>query len=148
MGLVIPSSLAARRCWRTGGLFAFVGYRWQAVHLAAVDALTDKGVLVSLMAAAKPMADSRREAVRVLVAQPPGAQLGCAGRQQIAGLCVPDGVPHDAGRGFVVRPVIPAILVVVLSAAGCAKAPVARNIGHYPAAVQTDACEVLSFIHG
>ena len=100
------------------------------------------------MAAAEPMADGRRKAVRALVAQPPGTHFGRAGCQQIAGLCVPDGVPHDAGRFFIMRPVIPAILVVALSAAGSAKAQVASNIFHHLAAVQTNAGKVLSFIHG
>ena len=55
---------------------------------------------------------------------------------------------HDAGRFFIMRPVIPAILVVALSAAGSAKAQVASNIFHHLAAVQTNAGKVLSFIHG
>ena len=100
------------------------------------------------MAAAEPMADGRRKAVRALVAQPPGTHLGRAGCQQIAGFGIPDGVPHDAGSVFITRPIIPAILVVALSAAGSAKAQVASNIFHHLAAVQTDAGKVLSFIHG
>ena len=148
IGLVIPSSLAARRWWRTGGLFAFVAYLRQAVHLAALDAFPRKCVLVSWMSAAEPMADGGRKAVRAFVTQPPGAHLRRTAGDQVSGLCVPDGVPHGAGRVFIARPVIPAILVVALSAAGSAKAQIARNVGHYPAAVHADAGEVLSFIHG
>ena len=98
--------LAARRCWRTGGLFSYSAYRRQAVHLAAVDTFPRKCVLVSSMAAAEPMADGRRKAVRALVAQPPGTHLRRAGCQQIAGFGIPDGVPHDAGSVFITRPII------------------------------------------
>ena len=80
MGLSNSIILAARRCWRTGGLFRIVrtGGRL-STSLRSIRSRAN--VYLSSMAAAEPMADGRRKAVRALVAQPPGTHLGRAGCQ-------------------------------------------------------------------
>ena len=76
-------------------LLFFAAYRRQAVHLITPNALFIEDVLACRMPAAAAVDARRCKAVCAFVTQPPGTQLGCAGRQQVAGLGIVHRVPHD-----------------------------------------------------
>nr|DAV49950.1 MAG TPA: hypothetical protein [Caudoviricetes sp.] len=76
-------------------LLFFVAYRRQTVHLITSDALFLKNVLASPTPAVAAVAARRRKAVCTFVTQPPCAHLRRTAGDQVSGLCVIHGVPHD-----------------------------------------------------